>query len=164
MRPHARPSSSHAVYVCIRATGAAVLPCERLRLDARVLSPRCAAACARSAQWKGFPPQWGRQYAAACVQWEVLLVDEGHRLKNEHSRLAETLVALPARSRFLLTGTPLQNSLRELWALLHFLLPTVFACASTFDSWFASAFGRAEARSCTPATATATATATACPV
>lgn len=75
-----------------------------------------------------------------CVQWEVMLVDEGHRLKNERSRLFSTLNSWSVRRRFLLTGTPIQNTLSELWALLHFLLPTVFASHDNFDVWFAAGF------------------------
>lgn len=48
---------------------------------------------------------------------------------------------LRTRARFLLTGTPLQNRLSELWALLNFILPSVFSCSDSFDSWFGGAFG-----------------------
>ncbi|KAK9834176.1 hypothetical protein WJX81_005712 [Elliptochloris bilobata] len=74
------------------------------------------------------------------VQWEVLMVDEGHRLKNAASRLAEALRGYSFRHRVLLTGTPIQNSLAELWALLNFVLPAVFDCAESFDEWFAAPF------------------------
>lgn len=62
--------------------------------------------------------------------WRVLIVDEGHRLKNEKSQLSENLRKLPAFYRIILTGTPCQNNLRELWALFHYLLPDVFTTAS----------------------------------
>lgn len=81
------------------------------------------------------------------VQWEVLVVDEGHRLKNAASRLAEALRGYAVRHRVLLTGTPIQNSLAELWALLNFVLPAVFDCADSFDEWFAAPF-RVRARRC----------------
>ena len=42
--------------------------------------------------------------------------------------------------RVLLTGTPIQNSLAELWALLNFVLPTVFESSESFDEWFAAPF------------------------
>ena len=58
--------------------------------------------------------------------WTVMIIDEGHRLKNEKSQLAEKLRLVPCLSKVILTGTPLQNNLRELWALLHFLAPDVF--------------------------------------
>ena len=58
------------------------------------------------------------------VGWEYIVVDEGHRMKNASSKFAQTLGNMyTAKRRLLLTGTPLQNSLPELWALLNFLLP-----------------------------------------
>ena len=62
--------------------------------------------------------------------WSSIVVDEGHRLKNEKSQLSEKLRAIPTTSRVILTGTPLQNNLRELWALLHYLAPDVFTAAT----------------------------------
>ena len=74
------------------------------------------------------------------VQWDLLIVDEGHRLKNAESRLAEILRSFHFRHRILLTGTPIQNSLGELWSLLNFVLPRVFNSSDTFDEWFAAPF------------------------
>lgn len=62
--------------------------------------------------------------------WTTIIVDEGHRLKNEKSQLSEKLRSVPALSKCILTGTPLQNNLRELWALLHFLAPEIFTSAT----------------------------------
>ena len=61
------------------------------------------------------------------VNWKYLVVDEGHRLKNHSCRLIRELKALPTENRLLLTGTPLQNNLAELWSLLNFLLPQVLS-------------------------------------
>ena len=58
--------------------------------------------------------------------WTSIVVDEGHRLKNERSQLAEKLRTVPSLTKIILTGTPLQNNLRELWALLHYLVPDIF--------------------------------------
>ncbi len=69
-------------------------------------------------------------------QWIELIVDEGHRLKNMDCKLIQTLKAYPSGNRLLLTGTPLQNNLRELWSLLNFLLPTIFDNLGTFEGWF----------------------------
>lgn len=55
--------------------------------------------------------------------WAVLLVDEAHRLKNDDSLLYKALKEFDTNHRLLVTGTPLQNSLKELWALLHFIMP-----------------------------------------
>ncbi|CAG2236822.1 Chromatin-remodeling complex ATPase chain isw-1,Chromodomain-helicase-DNA-binding protein 1,SWI/SNF chromatin-remodeling complex subunit snf22,ISWI chromatin-remodeling complex ATPase CHR11,Lymphocyte-specific helicase,Probable ATP-dependent DNA helicase CHR12,ISWI chromatin-remodeling complex ATPase CHR17,ISWI chromatin-remodeling complex ATPase ISW1,Helicase SRCAP,Probable ATP-dependent helicase PF08_0048,Chromodomain helicase hrp1,Helicase swr-1,Transcription regulatory protein SNF2,ISWI chromatin-remod len=64
------------------------------------------------------------------------LIDEAHRIKNEKSKLSEIVREFKSANRLLLTGTPLQNNLHELWALLNFLLPDVFNSADDFDSWF----------------------------
>ena len=66
----------------------------------------------------------------------TLSSSEGHRMKNAASKLSATLLQYDAAHRILLTGTPLQNSLTELWALLNFLLPRIFSSADTFEQWF----------------------------
>jgi ATP-dependent DNA helicase len=68
--------------------------------------------------------------------WKYLVVDEGHRLKNFDCKLVRELKCIPTANKLLLTGTPLQNNLPELWSLLHFLLPDVFTSLSQFQSWF----------------------------
>jgi ATP-dependent DNA helicase len=68
--------------------------------------------------------------------WKYLVVDEGHRLKNKDCRLMRELQALKTENRLLLTGTPLQNNLTELWSLLHFTLPAIFQDLETFKNWF----------------------------
>ncbi|KAH3669516.1 hypothetical protein OGAPHI_001637 [Ogataea philodendri] len=70
--------------------------------------------------------------------WEYIVVDEAHRLKNEDSLLSQIIRTFHSKNRMLITGTPLQNNLHELWALLNFLLPDVFADSETFDEWFSS--------------------------
>ena len=70
--------------------------------------------------------------------WEYIIVDEAHRIKNEESSLAQIIREFNSRNRLLITGTPLQNNLHELWALLNFLLPDVFGEAEAFDTWFSS--------------------------
>ncbi|XP_062558461.1 chromatin-remodeling complex ATPase chain Iswi [Armigeres subalbatus] len=68
--------------------------------------------------------------------WRYMVIDEAHRIKNEKSKLSEILREFKTANRLLLTGTPLQNNLHELWALLNFLLPDIFNSADDFDSWF----------------------------
>lgn len=70
------------------------------------------------------------------IAWRYLIIDEAHRLKNEDSQFSQTVRLLNTQHRLLLTGTPLQNNLHELWALLNFLLPEVFASSEQFDEWF----------------------------
>lgn len=69
-------------------------------------------------------------------KWRYLVMDEAHSIKNEQSRLAQTVRELSTEYRLLITGTPLQNNLRELWALLNFLLPEVFGSAEQFEEFF----------------------------
>ncbi|KAJ7378678.1 Transcription activator BRG1 [Desmophyllum pertusum] len=77
----------------------------------------------------------------AKVRWRYMIVDEGHRMKNHHCKLTQILnTHYAAPHRVLLTGTPLQNRLPELWALLNFLLPTIFKSCSTFEQWFNAPF------------------------
>ena len=70
--------------------------------------------------------------------WRYLIVDEAQSIKNDQGLLAKNLRALDARHRLLLTGTPLQNNLKELWSLLSFLIPDMFAFDSTeaFEEYF----------------------------
>ncbi|XP_057698169.1 chromodomain-helicase-DNA-binding protein 1-like isoform X1 [Corythoichthys intestinalis] len=59
-------------------------------------------------------------------KWKVLVVDEAHRLKNQNSLLRKTLMEFSVGFRVLLTGTPIQNNLLELYSLLSFIQPNVF--------------------------------------
>ncbi|XP_057299930.1 lymphocyte-specific helicase-like isoform X2 [Hydractinia symbiolongicarpus] len=70
------------------------------------------------------------------VEWKYLIVDEGHRIKNLNCKLIKELKLYRTSNRLLLTGTPLQNNLSELWSLLNFLLPDIFDDLSSFQSWF----------------------------
>ncbi|KZT65643.1 hypothetical protein DAEQUDRAFT_768699, partial [Daedalea quercina L-15889] len=75
-----------------------------------------------------------RAYLAA-YHWGFIVVDEGHRLKNMNCRLIRELRMVPTSSRMILTGTPLQNNLSELFALLNFILPDLFADPERFEEW-----------------------------
>ena len=59
------------------------------------------------------------------VDWKYIVIDEAQRMKDRESKLAKDLDRFRAERRLLLTGTPLQNDLRELWSLLNLLLPEV---------------------------------------
>ena len=69
-------------------------------------------------------------------RWKFIIVDEGHRLKNMECKLIRTLKRFDTANRLLLTGTPLQNKLSELWSLLNFLLPSIFDDLEAFQEWF----------------------------
>ena len=74
-------------------------------------------------------------------RWNFLIIDEGHRIKNSESKLAVILSkSYRPKHRLLLTGTPLQNSLPELWSLLNFLLPNIFNSVDSFENWFNAPF------------------------
>ncbi|KAK7309289.1 hypothetical protein RJT34_05880 [Clitoria ternatea] len=68
--------------------------------------------------------------------WKYLVVDEGHRLKNSKCLLVKALKYIHVENKLLLTGTPLQNNLAELWSLLNFILPDIFSSLEEFESWF----------------------------
>jgi ATP-dependent DNA helicase len=68
--------------------------------------------------------------------WKFIIIDEGHRIKNLNCRLIRELQSYQSANRLLITGTPLQNNLTELWSLLHFLMPTIFDKLESFESWF----------------------------
>lgn len=75
------------------------------------------------------------------IKWTHMIVDEGHRMKNAQSKLSSTLSTYyTTRYRIILTGTPLQNNLPELWALLNFVLPNIFKSVKSFDEWFNTPF------------------------
>lgn len=75
------------------------------------------------------------------VKWVHMIIDEGHRMKNAQSKLSLTLNTFyHSDYRLILTGTPLQNNLPELWALLNFVLPKIFNSVKSFDEWFNTPF------------------------
>ncbi|XP_004508316.1 uncharacterized protein [Cicer arietinum] len=74
------------------------------------------------------------------VHWHYIIIDEGHRIKNASCKLNADLKHYQSFHRLLLTGTPLQNNLEELWALLNFLLPNIFNSSEDFSQWFNKPF------------------------
>ncbi len=70
------------------------------------------------------------------LKWSALIVDEAHRLKNTEAALYKELCQWPFKSKLLVTGTPLQNNIKELWALLHFLHPNKFPSSDSFEETY----------------------------
>ena len=85
----------------------------------------------------------------AKIKYEYLILDEAQRIKNDESVLSQVLRKFDASHRVLLTGTPLQNNLTELWSLLNFLMPKLFDSSDEFQSLFEvdSALSKEEAES-----------------
>ncbi|KAI8882045.1 hypothetical protein K501DRAFT_187668 [Backusella circina FSU 941] len=83
--------------------------------------------------------------------WQYLILDEAHHIKNFRSQRWQVLLNFNSRRRLLLTGTPLQNNLMELWSLLYFLMPNGvsqdmpvgFANLKEFQEWFMNPVDRA---------------------
>ncbi|KZZ99140.1 helicase SWR1 [Moelleriella libera RCEF 2490] len=74
-------------------------------------------------------------------RWHFMVLDEAHNIKNFKSQRWQTLLGFNTQARLLLTGTPLQNNLTELWSLLFFLMPAEngvggFADLQEFQDWF----------------------------
>lgn len=86
--------------------------------------------------------------------WQYLILDEAHHIKNFKSQRWQTLLGFHSRRRLLLTGTPLQNNLMDLWSLMYFLMPngltsadgvvsSGFASMREFQQWFSNPLGKA---------------------
>lgn len=71
-------------------------------------------------------------------KWYYMILDEAHNIKNFRSQRWQTLLNFNTKRRLMLTGTPLQNSLMELWSLMHFLMPHVFQSQKEFKYWFSN--------------------------
>ncbi|XVF22522.1 hypothetical protein REPUB_Repub12eG0179600 [Reevesia pubescens] len=74
------------------------------------------------------------------IDWRYIIIDEAQRMKDRESVLARDLDRYRCQRRLLLTGTPLQNDLKELWSLLNLLLPEVFDNRKAFHDWFSQPF------------------------
>lgn len=70
------------------------------------------------------------------IKWQYMILDEAQAIKSSHSSRWKSLLGMQCRNRLLLTGTPIQNSMQELWALLHFIMPTLFDSHEEFSDWF----------------------------
>uniref|UniRef100_A0A674EC32 Chromodomain helicase DNA binding protein 7 n=1 Tax=Salmo trutta TaxID=8032 RepID=A0A674EC32_SALTR len=70
------------------------------------------------------------------VPWRCVVIDEAHRLKNRNCKLLEGLKMMDMEHKVLLTGTPLQNTVEELFSLLNFLEPERFPSENTFMQEF----------------------------
>ena len=70
------------------------------------------------------------------VKWQYMILDEAQAIKSSESSRWKALLNFHCRNRLLLTGTPIQNNMQELWALLHFIMPSLFDSHDEFNEWF----------------------------
>jgi chromatin-remodeling ATPase INO80 len=70
------------------------------------------------------------------MTWQYMVLDEAQAIKSSQSSRWKSLLGFHCRNRLLLTGTPIQNNMQELWALLHFIMPTLFDSHDEFSEWF----------------------------
>jgi DNA helicase INO80 len=70
------------------------------------------------------------------MRWQYMILDEAQAIKSSGSSRWKSLLNFHSRNRLLLTGTPIQNNMQELWALLHFIMPSLFDSHDEFSEWF----------------------------
>ncbi|KAJ4353856.1 putative DNA helicase ino80 [Didymosphaeria variabile] len=70
------------------------------------------------------------------MHWQYMILDEAQAIKSSQSSRWKSLLGFNTRNRLLLTGTPIQNNMQELWALLHFIMPSLFDSHDEFSDWF----------------------------
>ncbi|KAF2275166.1 helicase SWR1 [Westerdykella ornata] len=70
------------------------------------------------------------------IRWQYMILDEAQAIKSSESSRWKSLLGFHCRNRLLLTGTPIQNNMQELWALLHFIMPSLFDSHDEFSDWF----------------------------
>lgn len=70
------------------------------------------------------------------MRWQYMILDEAQAIKSSQSSRWKSLLSFHCRNRLLLTGTPIQNNMQELWALLHFIMPSLFDSHDEFSEWF----------------------------
>ncbi|KAK1788089.1 hypothetical protein P4O66_015963 [Electrophorus voltai] len=83
--------------------------------------------------------------------WDYVILDEGHKIKTSSTKTSKCAHAIPARHRLLLTGTPVQNNLREMWALFDFTCKgSLLGTAKTFKAEYENPITRAREKNATP--------------
>lgn len=82
--------------------------------------------------------------------WDVVVLDEAHRVKNTASKAGKAIDEIQARSKFLLTGAPIQNSLTELWALMNICMPGLIGTQETFETFFGKPIQQGSKRTASP--------------
>ncbi|KAM3867602.1 DNA excision repair protein ERCC-6-like [Diretmus argenteus] len=84
-------------------------------------------------------------------KWDYMILDEAHKIKTTSTKTAKSAYAIPARNRILLTGTPVQNNLREMWALFDFACQgALLGTSKTFKAEYENPITRAREKDATP--------------
>ncbi|XP_024028985.1 protein CHROMATIN REMODELING 24 [Morus notabilis] len=76
------------------------------------------------------------------VTWDYMILDEGHLIKNPSTQRAKSLLVIPSAHRIIISGTPIQNNLKELWALFNFCCPELLGDKQGFKERFENAILR----------------------
>ncbi|XP_062272841.1 DNA excision repair protein ERCC-6-like [Scomber scombrus] len=96
--------------------------------------------------WQQLSSYHGKEFT-----WDYMILDEAHKIKNSSCKTAKSACAIPSNNRVLLTGTPVQNNLREMWALFDFACQgALLGTAKTFKSEYENPITRARERDATP--------------
>jgi len=95
-------------------------------------------------------PPFGLSEAGQTRAWDVVVCDEAHRMKNISTLVSKSLRRLRSRCRLLLTGTPVQNALQDMWALMDFAQPGLLGNHSTFVKQFSEPIDRGSVRGASP--------------
>ncbi|XP_020668323.3 DNA excision repair protein ERCC-6-like [Pogona vitticeps] len=83
--------------------------------------------------------------------WDYIVLDEAHKIKTPSAKTTKSVYAIPAKNRILLTGTPVQNNLRELWALFDFACQgALLGTAKTFRMEYENPITKAREKDATP--------------
>lgn len=82
----------------------------------------------------------------AAIPWKAIVLDEAQLIKSSGTQRWKTIMKYKSRCKVLLSGTPIQNSLEELWALLHFVMPELFERKDDFAEWFSKDIESAASR------------------
>uniref|UniRef100_A0A8C8DEX7 DNA excision repair protein ERCC-6-like n=1 Tax=Oryzias sinensis TaxID=183150 RepID=A0A8C8DEX7_9TELE len=96
--------------------------------------------------WQQLSSYQGKEFC-----WDYVILDEAHKIKNTSSKTAKSASAIPSKNRVLLTGTPVQNNLREMWALFDFACQgTLLGTGKTFKTEYENPITRAREKDATP--------------
>ncbi|XP_015268465.1 PREDICTED: DNA excision repair protein ERCC-6-like [Gekko japonicus] len=96
--------------------------------------------------WQQLASSDGREFV-----WDYVILDEAHKIKTPSAKTTKSVHAIPSRNRILLTGTPVQNNLQELWALFDFACQgSLLGTMKTFRMEYENPITKAREKDATP--------------